>query len=679
MRARNCFRRQNISTLGELADCSADEVLEWQNAGRKTLDEIRSLLGKVGLALKGELPIGRIDTGLLNEKLEEATRGPIPDPLTLHIDDASEDLQRILVTLVTELVVSVRAQGVLQKAGPQYVGDLVQLRIDDIKAIWASGRKTTKELQTVVQNFGLQFGMNIPDWSNEKAADIRRRLRKEIMGAARDRDREVLAAIGPDPHSLEEELTRIAGALERGRNADLLVRLWGWSGRPPRTLESVGSELHLTRERVRQIEARALRKLRRHQFDVPFLRSAIALLRKQVPGFDDVLAAKISEHKISLGNFSPESIQCAAELLEINWPFEFATVGNLRVLSELGKSRQITESLSILRRKTSEQGCVNIEALVAELGGEERDLPAIRTLFERLEEVTGLDDDHEWAFSASSARNRLFNICAKALSVVERLYISELRRAVSRSRRLAMSPPQGVLSKFVERTGLADVKDGIAYPVPAMCMPLNPDSAEARMLRVLTKHGPVIDGEEFAERCIEEGINATTVYIYRIISPVITALGRNVFCRIGTDVPPGTVEAIVARRRSVPRVSDYGWTAAGKLWFGIELMRVMLVSGSIRMPTFVAELVQGDWSVLLPDGTAFGSVCARDSFIWSFRKHFALLGAEPSDLAVFEFDRKGKEVTVRVGGPSLFETIQEPEQFAAEAVQEETAGSDEAE
>lgn len=45
------------------------------------------------------------------------------------------------------------------------------------------------------------------------------------------------------------------------RQADVIRMRFGFNGRPM-TLEEVGRELCLTRERVRQIEARALRRLR---------------------------------------------------------------------------------------------------------------------------------------------------------------------------------------------------------------------------------------------------------------------------------------------------------------------------------------------------------------------------------------------------------------------------------
>ena len=46
------------------------------------------------------------------------------------------------------------------------------------------------------------------------------------------------------------------------RAKDILIKRFGLDGQGPRTLQEIGQEYHITRERVRQIEAKALRKLR---------------------------------------------------------------------------------------------------------------------------------------------------------------------------------------------------------------------------------------------------------------------------------------------------------------------------------------------------------------------------------------------------------------------------------
>jgi RNA polymerase primary sigma factor len=57
------------------------------------------------------------------------------------------------------------------------------------------------------------------------------------------------------------ELARALESLEP-RMRHVLARRFGLDGEPPQTLEDLGTELGITRERVRQIETRALRQLR---------------------------------------------------------------------------------------------------------------------------------------------------------------------------------------------------------------------------------------------------------------------------------------------------------------------------------------------------------------------------------------------------------------------------------
>jgi RNA polymerase primary sigma factor len=71
----------------------------------------------------------------------------------------------------------------------------------------------------------------------------------------------------PDPFTVVaevvrcEEVSKALGSLD-DRECKVLVLRYGIGGNPPRTLSDVGTELGITRERVRQIENRALGKLR---------------------------------------------------------------------------------------------------------------------------------------------------------------------------------------------------------------------------------------------------------------------------------------------------------------------------------------------------------------------------------------------------------------------------------
>jgi RNA polymerase sigma factor (sigma-70 family) len=66
-----------------------------------------------------------------------------------------------------------------------------------------------------------------------------------------------MTAQGMRAEELTEAMTRL-----NPRMRLVITRRFGLDGQPPRTLEQVGVELGITRERVRQLEARALRELR---------------------------------------------------------------------------------------------------------------------------------------------------------------------------------------------------------------------------------------------------------------------------------------------------------------------------------------------------------------------------------------------------------------------------------
>ena len=667
-RTRNCMIQANVATVGELARLTQDDVLRTPNAGRKTLKEVREVLGSLGLKLRGdERPAAPLNPGLIDELQVQVPVAAAPEDVTITLENAASDIKRKLSIRLSNCDVSLRAKGVFTTKRLIYLGDLVQLTHRDLMKVNNVGRRTADELLNLAKSYGFELGVPIVGWCWEAAERFERDYTREHAREQIENSNALLTSLGPAPSNLAEELSRIVLTLVTGRNHSMLVSLWGWDGNAPKTLEAVGDAQtpRLTRERVRQIEAKALRRLRAFKFETPILRSAIGVIRKCVPALESEVDRELQKAGICSGPFAVASIKRAADILGIAWTFAGVVISGQRIVVRKEDEDRIVRLMQVVRRRTSEFGCSNILAVASALKIEEEKADILRQALDLTPGICWLDEDKNWLFLKDSSRNRLFNLSAKVLSVCPRLSVSELRRAVSKSKRLTIAPPQKVLAAFVKAIGLGDVENGIVIADPTKLTALSPESVEGKFIEVFQKYGDVMHGEEFAERCVQHGVNPTTFYIYRMNSPLVTPLGRGIYCKVGADVAPGTIEGILARRKSTARNSDHGWLPNGNLWFGFEMTRIVLTSGSVRLVPFVSNLVQGEWAVRLADSQLCGDVTCRESFIWGFKKAFVTVGLEPDDFVALEFDKTAHEVSVKVGGPDLFEVIQQEENNSA--------------
>jgi RNA polymerase nonessential primary-like sigma factor len=113
--------------------------------------------------------------------------------------------------------------------------------------------------------------LDIPVGEVAKILDLNERVTSVDLPIGRDGDNTIVETIadpigaGPEASleglEISEELDVLLDQLN-DKQAEVIARRFGLRGHDPQTLEDVGKAVGLTRERVRQIQVEALRKLR---------------------------------------------------------------------------------------------------------------------------------------------------------------------------------------------------------------------------------------------------------------------------------------------------------------------------------------------------------------------------------------------------------------------------------
>jgi len=138
VRSRNCLRKMNIRTLGDLLNITEVELLSYKNFGETSLREIKAILEQKSLHLGMELEGKQLPT---EETAEQ---------------EAAED-RGLMNKSVDELQLSVRARKCLQKLNLHGVGELVRTTEAELLGCKNFGVTSLNEIKKALANFGLSL------------------------------------------------------------------------------------------------------------------------------------------------------------------------------------------------------------------------------------------------------------------------------------------------------------------------------------------------------------------------------------------------------------------------------------------------------------------------------------------------------------------------------------------
>jgi len=143
VRSRNCLKRMNINTLGDLLQITEAELLSYKNFGETSLEEIKAMLSQKGLRI-----------GQLKEEAQRTTRPSTPAPAAPAVPGSSPDL---LNRFLSEIEFSGRSRKCLQRLGLVTVGDLTVKSEAELLAAKNFGQTSLNEIKQKLVEFGLSL------------------------------------------------------------------------------------------------------------------------------------------------------------------------------------------------------------------------------------------------------------------------------------------------------------------------------------------------------------------------------------------------------------------------------------------------------------------------------------------------------------------------------------------
>ena len=138
VRARNCLKKMNIRTLGDLLRISEAELLSYKNFGEQSLVEIKNMLQSKGLRLGQSLEGGKVRKDILDQ-----LKSTVPET--------------ILNRPISTLELSVRARKALQLLGVATLGELASRTEAELMGVKNFGQTSLVEIKEKLAQNGLRL------------------------------------------------------------------------------------------------------------------------------------------------------------------------------------------------------------------------------------------------------------------------------------------------------------------------------------------------------------------------------------------------------------------------------------------------------------------------------------------------------------------------------------------
>ncbi len=164
VRSRNCLKKMNIHTLGDLLRTTETELLAYKNFGETSLKEIKAMLLQKGLTL-GQLaherrkPSFSAPTGASPVASNASMMGPAPTAAAAEAHTASIPPE-VFNRPVSTMSLSVRSRKCLQVLGINTIGELASRTENELMSSRNFGQTSLNEIKASLTEIGVSLRPN---------------------------------------------------------------------------------------------------------------------------------------------------------------------------------------------------------------------------------------------------------------------------------------------------------------------------------------------------------------------------------------------------------------------------------------------------------------------------------------------------------------------------------------
>lgn len=138
VRSRNCLKKMNMNTLGDLLRTTEAELLAYKNFGETSLREIKVMLTQKGLSLGQDIPEGSGPSTALGEAAPDVSQEMFDKP-------------------VAAMELSIRSRKCLQRLGIATVGELISRTESELLGSRNFGQTSLAEIKECLTNLNLSL------------------------------------------------------------------------------------------------------------------------------------------------------------------------------------------------------------------------------------------------------------------------------------------------------------------------------------------------------------------------------------------------------------------------------------------------------------------------------------------------------------------------------------------